>query len=71
MSPSHPQPGPLGARMQKNEKLLEAWDQLVKAISQKEGLSGDQAVQHVKKHFPELYDLYRQAKQEKKEKVSK
>ena len=48
--------------MKKNEKLLEAWDQLVKAISQKEGLSGDQAVQHVKKHFPELYDLYRQAR---------
>ena len=57
--------------MKKNEKLLEAWDQLVKAISQKEGLSGDQAVQHVRKHFPELYDLYKQAKQEKKEKVSK
>jgi len=57
--------------MNKNEKLLKAWDQLVKAISQKEGLSGDQAVKHVKMHFPELYDLYRQAKQEKKEKVSK
>ena len=51
--------------MNKNEKLLEAWDQLVKAISQKEGLSGDKAVQHVRKHFPELYDLYRQAKREK------
>ena len=57
--------------MNKNDKLLEAWDQLVKAISQKEGLSGDQAVQHVRKHFPELYDLYRQAKEEKKEKKSK
>jgi hypothetical protein len=57
--------------MKKNEKLLEAWDQLVKAISQKEGLSGDQAVQHVRKHFPELYDLYRQAKEEKKAKKSK
>ena len=57
--------------MKKNERLLEAWDQLVKAISQKEGLSGDQAVQHVRKHFPELYDLYRQAKEEKKAKKSK
>jgi len=57
--------------MKKNEKLLEAWDQLVKAISQKEGLIGDQAVQHVRKHFPELYDLYRQAKQEKQSKRSK
>jgi hypothetical protein len=57
--------------MKKNEKLLEAWDQLVKAISQKEGLSGDQAVQHVRKHFPELYDLYRQAKKEKQTKGSK
>jgi hypothetical protein len=56
--------------MKKNEKLLEAWDQLVKAISQKEGLSGDQAVLHVRKHFPELYDLYRQAKQEKQTKGS-
>ena len=52
--------------MTKNEKLLEAWDQLVKTISQKVGLSGDQAVQHVRKHFPELYDLYRKAKQQKK-----
>ena len=51
--------------MTRNERLLKAWDQLVKAISQKEGLSGDQAVQHVRKHFPELYDLYRKAKQEK------
>lgn len=59
-----------GAPMNKNEKLLEAWDQLVKAISQKEGLSGDQAVQHVRKHFPELYDLYCQAKREKKAKES-
>ncbi|MGD8916241.1 MAG: hypothetical protein PVH35_06550 [Syntrophobacterales bacterium] len=57
--------------MKRNEKLLEAWDQLVKAISQKEGLSGDQAVQHVRKHFPELYDLYREAKEGKKEEVSK
>ena len=57
--------------MKKSEKLLEAWDQLVKAISQKEGLSGDQAVKHVRKHFPELYDLYRQAKEEKKAKKSK
>jgi hypothetical protein len=57
--------------MKKNEKVLEAWDQLVKAISQKEGLSGDQAVQHVRKHFPELYDLYRRAKEEKKAKKSK
>jgi hypothetical protein len=60
-----PPPGSPGARMNKNEKLLEAWNQLVKAVSQKEGLSGDQAVQHVKKHFPELYDLYRRAKKEK------
>ena len=65
MLPYPPPPGSPGASMNKNEKLLEAWDQLVKAISQKEGLSGDQAVQHVKKHFPELYDLYRQAKKEK------
>ncbi len=57
--------------MKKNEKLLEAWNQLVKAISQKEGLSGDQAVQHVRKHFPELYELYRQAQKEKQTKGSK
>ena len=57
--------------MKKSEKLLEAWDQLVKTISQKEGLSGDQAVKHVRKHFPELYDLYKQAKEEKKAKKSK
>jgi hypothetical protein len=51
--------------MNKNDKLLKAWDRLVEAISQKEGLSGDKAVQHVRKHFPELYDLYREAKKDK------
>ena len=60
-SPSESPRGP----MTRNERLLKAWDQLVKAISQKEGLSGDQAVQHVRRHFPELYDLYKQAKKEK------
>ena len=56
--------------MTKNEKLLKAWDQLVRTLSQKEGLSGDQAVAHVKKHFPELYELYKEAKRQKKEKGS-
>ena len=48
------------------EKLLEVWDQLVKTLGQKEGLSGEQAIAHVRKHFPELYDLYQEAKKQKK-----
>ena len=52
--------------MANKEKLLEVWDQLVKTLSQKEGLSGKQAIAHVRKHFPELYDLYEEAKQKKK-----
>ena len=56
--------------MTKNEKLLKVWDQLVKTLSQKEGLSGEQAVAHVKKHFPELYELYQEAKRQKKAKGS-
>jgi hypothetical protein len=56
--------------MTENEKLLKAWDQLVRTLSQKEGLSGDQAVAHVKKHFPELYQLYREAKRQKRVKTS-
>ena len=56
--------------MTKDEKLLKAWDQLVKTLSQREGLSGDQAVAHVKKHFPELYELYQEAKRKKKVKTS-
>ena len=55
----------------KNEKLLKAWDQLLRTLSQKEGLSGDQAVAHVKKHFPELYELYKEAKKNKKAKGSR
>jgi hypothetical protein len=51
--------------MKKSEKLLEAWDQLVETLAEKEGLSGDQAVSHVKKHFPELYELYKRAKKQK------
>ena len=52
--------------MANNEKLLEVWDQLVKTLSQREGFSGEQAIAHVKKHFPELYDLYEEARQQKK-----
>lgn len=51
--------------MTKNEKLLRAWDQLVKTVARKESLSSKEAVLHVKKHFPELYDLYREAQKEK------
>ncbi|UCG12528.1 MAG: hypothetical protein JSU72_18895 [Deltaproteobacteria bacterium] len=50
--------------MTKSERLLEAWDQLVKTIAQKEGLSSNQAALHVKKHFPELYELYEKAKKQ-------
>ena len=57
--------------MTKSEKLLEAWDQLVETLAKKEGLSGEQAVKHVKKHFPELYQLYKQAKEEKRARESK
>ena len=52
--------------MNKNEKLLEAWDQLVRTLAQRQGLTSEQAVKHVKKHFPELYDLYKKAKEEKR-----
>ena len=51
--------------MTKEERLLKAWDQLMKTVAQREGLSGKQAVLHVKKHFPELYDLYKEAKRVK------
>jgi len=56
--------------MANSEKLLEVWDQLVKTLSQKEGLSGDQAIAHVKKHFPELYELYKKAKKRKQVKAT-
>jgi hypothetical protein len=56
--------------MTKSEKLLKAWDQLVETLAKKEGLSGEQAVRHVQKHFPELYQLYQQAKEEKRAKES-
>jgi hypothetical protein len=57
--------------MRKNERLLEAWDQLVKTIAEQQGLSSEQAVLHVRRHFPELYELYKKAKQEKKANPSK
>jgi uncharacterized protein YidB (DUF937 family) len=56
--------------MTQEEKLLEAWDQLVNTIAQKTGLSNDQAIKHVKKHFPELYDLYKKAKKQQEAEVS-
>ena len=51
--------------MKENEKLLQAWDQLVKTLAKKEGLDGEEAVRHVRKHFPELYELYKDAKKER------
>ena len=51
--------------MTKNEKLLEAWNQLVKALARKEGLNSEEAVRHVRKHFPELYELYEEARKKK------
>ena len=56
--------------MTKNEKLLEAWDQLVKTLVKKEGFNNEEAARHVKKHFPELYELYKEAKKEKEAKDS-
>ena len=56
--------------MANSEKLLEVWEQLVITLSQKEGLSGDQAIAHVKKHFPELYELYKEAKKRKEFKAT-
>ena len=53
--------------MTKNKKLLEAWDQLVKSLARKERLSSEEAVLHVKKHFPELYELYEEARRERVE----
>lgn len=50
--------------MTRDEKLLEAWDQLVNTISEKTGMSDAQAIKHVKKHFPELYDLYKKVKKQ-------
>ena len=51
--------------MTKNEKLLEAWDQLLKTQAQKEGFDNEEAVRHVRKYFPELYELYREARRNK------
>ena len=53
--------------MKKNDKLLEAWDQLVKTLSKKQGFNSEEAIRHVKKHFPELYELYEEAKKNKVE----
>ena len=50
--------------MSKNDKLLEAWDQLVNTLARKEGFNSEKAIQHVKKHFPELYELYEEARKQ-------
>jgi hypothetical protein len=52
--------------MTQDDRLLKAWDQLVKTVAEKQGLDEKQAVRHVKKHFPELYELYKQAKRRQK-----
>lgn len=57
--------------MTKNEKLLEAWDQLVKTLARKEGFNNEKAVRHVKKHFPELYELYEEARKKEVKASSK
>jgi len=57
--------------MSKNDKLLEAWDQLVKTLARKEGFNSEKAIRHVKKHFPELYELYEEARKKEVKASSK
>ena len=56
--------------MTKNKKLLQAWDQLVKTLAKKEGFNNEEAVNHVRRHFPELYQLYKEAKEEQETEIS-
>ena len=49
----------------KDEQLIDAWKRLVKSIADKEGITAGQAEARAKKFFPELYDLYEKARQQR------
>ena len=51
--------------MSKSDQLIEAWKRLVESMARKEGLTGKQAELRAKKCFPELYELYNEARRQK------
>jgi hypothetical protein len=49
----------------KDEQLIDAWKRLIKSMADKEGITVNQAETRAKKFFPELYELYDKARQQR------
>ena len=49
----------------KDEQLIDAWKQLIKSMADREGITVNQAETRARKFFPELYELYEKARQQR------
>ena len=49
----------------KSEQLIDAWKRLIKSMADKEGITVNQAEARAKTFFPELYELYNKARQQR------
>jgi hypothetical protein len=49
----------------KDEQLIDAWQRLVRSMADKETITVKQAETRARKFFPELYELYEKARQQR------
>ncbi|HVO84821.1 MAG TPA: hypothetical protein VMU60_10395 [Syntrophobacteria bacterium] len=49
----------------KDEQLIDAWTRLVKSMADKERITVNHAEARARKFFPELYELYEKARQQR------
>lgn len=49
----------------KDEQLIDAWKRLVRSMADKEGITVNQAEVRARKFFPELYELYDKAREQR------
>ena len=49
----------------KHEQLIDAWKRLIKSMADREGITVNQAETRARKFFPELYELYEKARQQR------
>ena len=49
----------------KDEQLIDAWKRLIKSMADREGITVNQAETRARKFFPELYELYEKASEQR------
>jgi hypothetical protein len=55
----------VGIMATKDEQLIDVWKRLIRSMADKEGITVNQAETRAKTFFPELYELYDKARQQR------